>query len=275
MEPNTQEQPKAKFLRNRKTGVLFPYTATLAKRKDMEPMIDKDRPLFEEVVDGESAGHSGEIGKRSAFLKNVKTGAVFPYSAALAKNRNMIPWERTADTDAAAAASKPATQPNSESIKGAPDGGKPDGILLGSSVLESSYDIGGEQVVLGDIVRAAFETSGLSVEEWNGMDGDEREALLAAELQAMLGDADDTDKDDGTGGTAGGESQEKGDQDDTSIPPVAGENGDLMVGEVTLAEATKAQMMEFAEKAFGEKLPKSDSIADMRAKLAKLIQAAE
>lgn len=62
--------------------------------------------------------------------------------------------------------------------------------LLGSSVQPSVFTIGGTQVQLGDIVRAAHVATSLSVAEWNELAADVREGLIADELAAMQADAE-------------------------------------------------------------------------------------
>lgn len=61
-----------------------------------------------------------------------------------------------------------------------------DDILLGSSLLASTYDIGGETVQLGAIVRGAFTTFGGTAEAWNALADDAREDLLRLELDRRL-----------------------------------------------------------------------------------------
>lgn len=73
-------------------------------------------------------------------------------------------------------------------------------ILVGSNVLPSNIELAeGVSVQLGDVVRQAFEHSGLSIADWNALDGDDREAELAAmvrqlqsiaEAEAKKGEAD-------------------------------------------------------------------------------------
>jgi hypothetical protein len=50
--------------------------------------------------------------------------------------------------------------------------------LIGSGTLPSFVDVLGKDVALGDIVRGAFEVSGLTVDEWNALDADERDTRL-------------------------------------------------------------------------------------------------
>lgn len=62
-------------------------------------------------------------------------------------------------------------------------------VLLGSNVLPANIELAeGVSVQLGEVVRQAFEHSGLSIADWNALDGDDREAELAAmvrELQSV------------------------------------------------------------------------------------------
>lgn len=61
--------------------------------------------------------------------------------------------------------------------------------LLGSNMLPANIELAeGVSVQLGEVVRQAFEHSGLSIADWNALDGDDREAELAAmvrELQSI------------------------------------------------------------------------------------------
>ncbi len=73
------------------------------------------------------------------------------------------------------------------------EGGKPSApaqeTLLGSNMLPANIELAeGVSVQLGEVVRQAFEHSGLSIADWNALDGDDREAELAAmvrELQSV------------------------------------------------------------------------------------------
>lgn len=57
--------------------------------------------------------------------------------------------------------------------------------LLGSSILPSVLNIGGQDVQLGAVVGAAQEASGLTVEEWNALDQEDREDLLDDQVNVM------------------------------------------------------------------------------------------
>lgn len=62
----------------------------------------------------------------------------------------------------------------------------PTDTLVGSSILPSLVDVGAEQAIqLGDVVKAAHALSGLSVEAWNALPDDEREALLAGAVEGL------------------------------------------------------------------------------------------
>ncbi len=67
----------------------------------------------------------------------------------------------------------------------AADGGDKATALYGSSSLPAVFDIGGQQVPLGDVVRKAFEATGLTVDEWNALQADDRDSLIADEAAAM------------------------------------------------------------------------------------------
>ena len=63
-------------------------------------------------------------------------------------------------------------------------------ILVGSDLLPSDVEIAeGQTVQLGDVVARAHAASGLTAEAWNALPGDEREALLAAEVDKMKAEA--------------------------------------------------------------------------------------
>jgi len=76
---------------------------------------------------------------------------------------------------------KPGSLPAERQPKHAPE------TLIGSNVLASNYEIAGAIVQLGDIVAAAHELSGMTVEEWNSLDQEDREDLLRLQLDRLLG----------------------------------------------------------------------------------------
>jgi hypothetical protein len=62
--------------------------------------------------------------------------------------------------------------------------------LIGSGILPALILISeGNEVQLGDVVAAAFERSGLSLEEWNAQDDQVRESLLSAEIEILKASA--------------------------------------------------------------------------------------
>lgn len=94
------------------------------------------------------------------------------------------------------------------------------GILIGSDNYKSTYEIGGETVQLGDLVEAAFDDSGLTVQEWNELAEADRDARIDAVLERARADA--------AGGEDSDDDPEQGDAGDTdggAEPPVT-ESGD-------------------------------------------------
>jgi hypothetical protein len=57
--------------------------------------------------------------------------------------------------------------------------------LLGSDVHEASYEIGGKMYQLGDVVAKAHTDSGLSVDEWNALEPEDRHAKIDIALDAL------------------------------------------------------------------------------------------
>lgn len=94
-------------------------------------------------------------------------------------------------------------------------GAAPQETLLGSNVLPANIELAeGVSVQLGEVVRQAFEHSGLSIADWNALEDGDREAELAAvvrelqsaaeaEAEAKKADATaDAEKAKASGGTA-------------------------------------------------------------------------
>lgn len=69
-------------------------------------------------------------------------------------------------------------------VQSTPEAKKPSGLLNGSSQHQPQYEIGGETYVLIDIIRKAFDASGLTEDDWNELDEDE----VAAKLDIVLDD---------------------------------------------------------------------------------------
>lgn len=68
----------------------------------------------------------------------------------------------------------PALIPNPESLP-----------LAGIGDDEVEIDISGHAVPMNDIVRGAYETSGISIAEWNDLDGHQRDELIASKRKEM------------------------------------------------------------------------------------------
>ena len=80
----------------------------------------------------------------------------------------------------------------------APEGTKPEAPLAGSENLPPQFEIGDRVVTQLEAVKAAFEASGLTSDEWNELDEDERTAKIEIALDDMAetageGDEEQTD----------------------------------------------------------------------------------
>lgn len=62
--------------------------------------------------------------------------------------------------------------------------------LLGSDQFENSYEIDGDDVPLGDLVGAAYEKSGFTVEQWNELSDEDRDARIGEELAGRINQAE-------------------------------------------------------------------------------------
>ena len=58
-------------------------------------------------------------------------------------------------------------------------------FLYGSNNHQPQYEIGGQIYALGDVVRKAFEASGLTEDDWNELPEDEREAKIDIALDDL------------------------------------------------------------------------------------------
>jgi len=65
-------------------------------------------------------------------------------------------------------------------------------VLHGSNVHQATYEIGGQTYQLGDIVSKAFQASGLTAEEWNALEADDREAKIDIALDDIADSAEKT-----------------------------------------------------------------------------------
>ena len=75
----------------------------------------------------------------------------------------------------------PQAKPDDSGLPQIPEGE----VLIGSSIQPSIVMVAGLEVQLGDVVKAAWQKSGLTVEEWNALDNDPREAFIAAEVDVL------------------------------------------------------------------------------------------
>lgn len=67
----------------------------------------------------------------------------------------------------------------------------PSPFLVGSSVQPEGFELSdGSVLSLGDVVGRAHAASGLSVEDWNALEVDAREALIAETVDKLSGDDD-------------------------------------------------------------------------------------
>lgn len=58
-------------------------------------------------------------------------------------------------------------------------------MLIGSNALPSIISLGADRTVtLGEVVAAAHKASGLSVQDWNALSEDDRDAMLADMIEA-------------------------------------------------------------------------------------------
>ena len=67
---------------------------------------------------------------------------------------------------------------------------KPTGRLAGSSQHQPQYEFAGQIVTIADVVRKSLEASGLTEDEWNDLDEDERAAKIDITLDDMADAAD-------------------------------------------------------------------------------------
>lgn len=140
---------------------------------------------------GEGGELVGEVEHEPTVAELLKGGLFFPadpadYDKALALGNTLLPAgdddDEDDDTGGAGAV----------------------GTLVGSSNFDAVLDVAGKQVQLGDVVAAAHQASGLSVEEWNALTEPERDDLIEAELTRMEGEGAEDEK------PAGGQPVEAG-----------------------------------------------------------------
>lgn len=85
--------------------------------------------------------------------------------------------------------------------------------LKGSTVHPAVIDLGdGQSIELEDVIDAAYETSGLTTDEWNALADEERHAKIDETLDAMVGGEDD----DTDAGNDNGQANDNQQQADTT-----------------------------------------------------------
>lgn len=94
-------------------------------------------------------------------------------------------------------------------------------MLHGSNILPSEFKVeDGENIPLGDVVAKSHEASGLTVDEWNALEDDDRENRLAATLVEMglvveiVEENNDDDSETDPGATPSLADKEEKDEDD-------------------------------------------------------------
>lgn len=94
--------------------------------------------------------------------------------------------------------------------------------LVGSNVLPANIELAeGVSVQLGEVVRQAFEHSGLSIADWNALDDDDREAELAAMVRELQSRAEADAEAKKAAAIADGEKAKSSVGTGTQNPPVA------------------------------------------------------
>jgi hypothetical protein len=96
-----------------------------------------------------------------------------------AKTGASAPASKDAAATAAASTSAPATNTAAASAETA------EKVIYGSDTLSNIVQIGGKDVPVADVVNAAFAISGLTLEEWNALEGVDRDKMLALQIADM------------------------------------------------------------------------------------------
>jgi hypothetical protein len=79
---------------------------------------------------------------------------------------------RTYKTQMPGAPADPETNPDATPIAGMGDD-------------DAMIEVGGREIPINDVVRSAYETAALSLDEWNALDGHERDELIAGKRREM------------------------------------------------------------------------------------------
>lgn len=76
--------------------------------------------------------------------------------------------------------------PDTHAIFGmTPEGMKDEGGLIGSSNFPAVIDINGMPVQLGEVVRIAFEASGMTANKWNKASEEKRDKIILSAVEAL------------------------------------------------------------------------------------------
>lgn len=86
---------QAQYLRNWRTGVIFPYSDLLAKQAHLVPCDKEGNPL--NVIDASNANDVVREKEKRPFLVNARTGVVLPWTALLAKQEHLHPCDSIED----------------------------------------------------------------------------------------------------------------------------------------------------------------------------------
>lgn len=176
------------------TGVRVGYAAGVLN-------VDNDGKTAVEVLDisvgfGQIPTTIGVVSPNSAKRFQVHEAQVredfaVMEQAELARIRNMArDWGRPPvanDTQATSTRSPEFTQGNKDADEDPDDDQK---VLIGSGKQPSILYIDDRHYQLGEIVRLAFEKSGLSVDAWNSLSEEHREQAIADQIDSMMGPAE-------------------------------------------------------------------------------------
>ena len=114
--------------------------------------------------------------------------SVVTHEAAVGRLLSIAEAYRAYGSDTVAAPLVPTIQPSAAD---------PSPGLLGSSLLPSEIELADDRfVTLGDVVRAAFERTGLTLEGWNNLPEVERNVLLNSEVESLRSGLKTSDEDD-------------------------------------------------------------------------------
>ncbi len=169
-----------------------PYTIDLAPRGLTEQLVrfyllENTKAIVADVEDEHHQELLLRVPEAYREYEESNTSTALPVDPAAEAQRKADEARRTAEL-------RDATQ--RQQIKDAEEKAareaRQNGTLIGSSVQPSIVSLTGNKTVpLGEVVAAAHRASGLSVEEWNELQGDEREALISSMVTTMEREAEE------------------------------------------------------------------------------------